>query len=234
MFGGGRSRRYRIVHRLQGEPHVTHLLPRPARSRIALAVVAAATAAAALLLPLTSSDAATPGSGTISDANPSLVWSGTVMAPNVSGCTATSSNCDLYKLTVQPSASSFMVRIKLKPAGDWDLSVYGPNGGLVGTSGNAPGQMEFVTLPTPPAGTYTVAAAPFAPAVGTDGNSYTAGADLVPLTTPSQPPAGSGPLKLQNGPAPNGLGGDAGEPAVGGHWQGGNTRVQGGPHAHRM
>jgi hypothetical protein len=213
---------------------VTHLLPRPARSRIALALLAAATAAAALLLPLTSSDAATPGSGTISDANPSLVWSGTVMAPNVNGCTATSSSCDLYKLTVQPSASSFMVRIKLKPAGDWDLSVYGPNGGLVGSSGNGPGQMEFVTLVNPAAGTYTVAAAPFAPAVGTDGNSYTAGADLVPLTTPVQPPAGTDPLTFQNVPAPNGLGGDAGEPSIGANWKSGNTMFQAGLQALRV
>jgi hypothetical protein len=208
---------------------VTQHLPRRARARLALVAVAAATAAAALLVPLTSSNAATPGSGTISDANPSLVWSGTVMAVNVNGCKGPNdTNCDLYRLTVQPSASSFMVRIKLKPAGDWDLSVFGPDGGLIGSSGNGPGQMEFVTLVNPAAGTYTVAAAPFAPAVGTDGNSYTAGADLVPLTAPSQPPAGSDPITFQNEPAPNGLGGDAGEPSIGANWKSGNSMFQSG------
>src|SRR4051812_41019487 len=211
-----------------------HLAHRTLRARVILAAVGALAAATALLVPLTSSTAATPGSGTISDANSSLVWSGTVMAPNVNGCTATSTDCDLYKLTVQPSASSFMVRIKLKPAGDWDLSVFGPDGGLVGSSGNGPGQMEFVTLVNPSAGTYTVAAAPFAPAVGTDGSSYTAGADLVPLTTAVQPPAGSDPLTFQNEPAPNGLGGDAGEPSIGANWKSGNTMFQAGLQALRV
>jgi hypothetical protein len=213
---------------------VTQQLPRRARARIALAVFAAATVATALLVPLTSSTAATPGSGTISDGNPSLAWSGTVMAPNVNGCTATGTQCDLYKLTVQPSASSFMVRIKLKPAGDWDLSVFGPDGALVGSSGNGPGQMELVTLVNPAAGTYTVAAAPFAPAVGTDGNSYTADADIVPLTTPAQPPAGSDPLTFQNESAPNGLGGDSGEPSIGANWKSGNTMFQAGLQALRV
>ena len=208
---------------------MTHQLPRRARARLALAAFAVATAAAALLVPLTSSTAATPGSGTVSAANPSLVWSGTVMAPNVNGCKGPSdTNCDLFRLTVQPPATSSMVRIKLKPAGDWDLSVFGPDGGLVGSSGNGPGQMEFVTIVNPSAGTYTVAAAPFAPAVGTDGNSYTAGADLVPLTAPTQPPAGTDPLTFQNVPAPNGLGGDAGEPSIGANWKSGKTMFQSG------
>ncbi|MDX6450069.1 MAG: hypothetical protein QOH16_118 [Gaiellaceae bacterium] len=209
------------------------LIHRSSRSRLTLAALGALIAAAALLVPLTST-AATPGSGTISDANPSLVWSGTVMAPNPNGCTATSTSCDLYKLTVQPSTSSFMVRIKLKPAGDWDLSVFGPDGGLVGSSGNGPNQMEFVTLVNPAAGTYTVAAAPFAPAVGADGSSYTAGADLVPLTAAVQPPAGSDPLTFQNEPAPSGLGGDSGEPSIGANWKSGNTMFQAGLQALRV
>src|SRR4051812_18759437 len=203
--------------------------------RLVLGLVGLLAAAAALLVPLRASHAATPGAGTISDANRSLAWSGTVMAANPNGCTPTDgTTCDLYKLTVQPPGYPFMVRIKLKPAGDWDLSVFGPNGGLVGSSGNGPGQMEFVTLVNPAAGTYTVAAAPFAPALGTDGNSYTAGADLVPLTTPVQPPAGTDPLTFQNVPAPNGLGGDAGEPSIGANWNSGNTMFQAGLQALRV
>jgi hypothetical protein len=209
--------------------------PRRAGSRLALSVFALATAATALLVPLTSSTAATPGAGTVSAASPSVTWTGTVMAPSPNGCTGpTDTNCDLFRLTVQPPATSSMVRVKLKPAGDWDLSVFGPDGGLVGSSGNGPGQMEFVTIVNPTAGVYTVAAAPFAPALGADGNSYTAGADLVPLTTPVQPPAGSDPLTFQNAPAPNGLGGDAGEPSIGADWKSGNTMFQAGLQALRV
>jgi hypothetical protein len=195
------------------------------RSRLALVVLALAAAAAALLVPLRSSDAATPGSGALSDGNRSLAWTGALMAPNPNGCSPTDgSTCDLYKLTIDPPAYPFMVRVKLKPAGDWDLSVYGPNDGLAGSSGNGPGQMEFVTLVNPAAGTYTVAAAPFAPALGTDGNSYVAGADLVPITTPVQPPAGSDPITFQDYLAPNRT--DAGEPSIGANWKSGNTMFQ--------
>src|SRR4051812_38733060 len=193
--------------------------------RLVLGLVGLLAAAAALLVPLRASHAATPGAGTISDANRSLAWSGTVMAANPNGCSPTDgSTCDLYKLTVQPPGYPFMVRIRLQPAGDWDLSVYGPNNGLAGSSGNGPNQMEYVTLVNPTAGTYTVAAAPFAPAVGTDGNSYTASADLIPITTPVQPPAGSDPLTFQNYLSPNRW--DAGEPSIGANWKSGNTMFQ--------
>jgi hypothetical protein len=199
--------------------------PRRARARLTLAALALFAALAALLVPLRASHAATPGSGTISGTNLSLTWSGTVMAANPNGCSPTdSSTCDLYKLTVAPPSYSFLVRIKLKPAGDWDLSVYGPNGGLVGSSGNGPGQMEFVTLVNPPAGTYTVAAAPFAPAIGTDGNSYVAGADIVATTTPPQPAAGSDPLSFQNYLSPDRN--SAGEPSIGADWKTGNSMFQ--------
>src|SRR3954453_16244918 len=94
--------------------------------------------------------------------------------------------------------------------------------------------MEVVTLVKPAAGTYAVGAAPVAPAVGTDGKSHTARADLAPLTSPSQPPAGTDPLTLQNVPAPNGLGGDAGEPSIGANWKSGNTMFQAGLQALRV
>ena len=208
---------------------MTHRLPRRPRARAALAALALVAALLALLVPLRSSNAATPGSGTVSASNLETTWSGAVMAPNATGCTgADDTNCDLYRLTVQPPSYSFMVRIKLQPTGDWDLSVYGPDGGLVGSSGNGPNQMEFVTLVNPAAGTYTVAAVPFAPAVGADGTSYTASAQIVELKTPVQPPAGTDPLTFSSYPAPNGLGTDAGEPSIGANLKSGKTMYQAG------
>lgn len=208
---------------------MTHRLPRRPRARAALAALALVAALLALLVPLRSSNAATPGSGTVSASNLETTWSGAVMAPNATGCTgANDTNCDLYRLTVQPPSYSFMVRIKLQPTGDWDLSVYGPDGGLVGSSGNGPNQMEFVTLVNPAAGTYTVAAVPFAPAVGADGTSYTASAQILELKTPVQPPAGTDPLRFSSYPAPNGLGTDAGEPSLGANLKSGKTMYQAG------
>ena len=121
---------------------IDHLPHRTLQARLILAVAGILAAAAALFVPLSSSDAATPGAGTVSATNTFVTWTGALMAPNPNGCTgANDTNCDLYRLTVQPPASS-LVRIELQPAGDWDLAVYGPDGGLVGSSGNGPGQMS--------------------------------------------------------------------------------------------
>src|SRR5207244_2467894 len=118
--------------------------------------------------------------------------------------------------------------------GDWDLDVFGPNGGLAGSSGNGPNQLEVVTLTNPPAGTYTVAAAPFAPLVGPDGNSYTASATLQQVTAGTQPPPGTEPITYANHPAPNGLGGDAGEPSLDANFKSGNVMFQAGLQALRV
>jgi hypothetical protein len=125
----------------------------------------AAVAGSVLLLPLAASNAATPGSGTVSATSPSS-WSGAFMTPTASSNCGGASNpaCDNFRLTIQPPAGSFRVDIKLQPTGDWDLQVYAPNGALAGSSGNGPNQLETVTLANPAAGTYTVSAAPFSPA----------------------------------------------------------------------
>src|SRR2546423_2809461 len=199
-----------------------------AGSRTPKTVLLLAVAATALFV-LSGSNAATPGSGTVSSASPSVTWTGAVAVATASGCkSATDASCDNFKLTIQPPASAFQVQITLQPAGDWDLYVFGPNGGLAGSSGAGPNQLEVVTLTNPPAGTYTVAAAPFAPLVGADGNSYTANATLQQIATGTQPPPGSEPLTYSNHPAPNGLGGDAGEPSVGASWKSGHVMFQAG------
>src|SRR5919108_3513326 len=157
-----------------------------------------------LALPLASSRAASPDAGTVSDANRSVTWTGPAAIATASGCTGgNDATCDKYKLTIQPPSYGFTVQIRLQPVGDWDLYVYGPNGGLAGSSGNGPNQLEIVTLTNPAAGTYTVAAAPFAPLLGPDGNSYTASATLAPLDTTVPGANGSENVSYANYPAPN-------------------------------
>src|SRR6266571_9183407 len=125
--------------------------------------------------------AATPSSGTVSQSNPTVTWSGpSVAVATAGGCSGPDdSTCDNFKLTIippDPSFGAYVVVITLQPfsAGDWDLYVFGPSGNQVGSSGNANGIQEAVTLANPPGGTYTVAAAPFAPLPNPLGGSYTA------------------------------------------------------------
>lgn len=188
-----------------------------------------------LTVSLSGSQAANPSNGTVSDSNRSVSWTGALQIATASGCSsAADASCDNFKLTVQPPAYSFQVQIVLQPVLDWDLYVFGPNGGLAGSSGNGPNQPEIVTLTNPAAGTYTVAAAPFAPGVGADGNSYTASATILPIAGGTQPPPGTEPITYANIPAPNGLGTDAGEPSIGASWKSGNVMYQAGLQALRV
>ena len=198
-------------------------------------LVGAGVAAVAVALPLAGSQAASPGNGTVSATSTSVTWTGAFTIPTASGCSsAADASCDNFKLTIQPPSYAFQVQVTLQPVGDWDLYVFGPNGGLAGSSGNGPNQQEVVTLTNPGAGTYTVGAAPFAPAVGPDGNSYTASATIVPLVTGNQPPPGTEPITYAGTPAPNGLGTDAGEPSIGASWKSGNVMFQAGLQALRV
>src|SRR5207253_821813 len=133
---------------------------------------------------------------------------GTCRGPN-------DSTCDNFRLTIGAPTSPFTVTIKLQPFGDWDVSVWAPDGSLAGSSGNGPNQMEIVTLTNPASGTYTVAAAPFAPLPNPVSGTYTASAELRLLGASTQPPPGTENITFANLPATNGLGGDAGEPSVG-------------------
>jgi hypothetical protein len=208
----------------------------PRRVRRALLLVAGATATV-LLIPFAGSTA-TPNTGTVSEQTPSVGWSGPPAAVATASSTcggASNPACDNFRLTIQPPSFTFQVDVKLQPfaAGDWDLEVYGPNGGLVGHSGNAPGHLEVVTLVNPPAGAYTVSGVPFAPAPGVA--SYTASATILPRDTSStQPPAGSERGTYANYAAPAPLGQDSGEPSIGADWKTGNTMYQAGLEALRV
>lgn len=170
------------------------------------------------------SHAANPGSGTVSEAAPVTSWTGGVKpATGSADCGGpNNASCDNFALTILPPSAAFgpyQVEITLTPAllGDWDLQVYGPDGTLLQDSGNAPGQAETVILANPAAGTYTVAAAPFAPLAGADTNSYAATAQLASLDVGSGE-GGTEPLSFATHQPPDGVGRDAAEPSCGANW----------------
>ncbi len=174
---------------------------------------------------------ATPSTGTVSESNPVVTWNGpTFMTPTASANCGGPNNpaCDNFRLTIVPPSYSFKVVIKMQPfaAGDWDLQVWSPGGALIKGSGNAPGQLEIVTLFNPPAGTYTVSGAPYAPAPGLA--SHSSSAEILPFDSSEQPPPGSEYITYATYAATGGLGTNAGEPSIGTNWKTGRTLFQSG------
>ncbi|HEV8383365.1 MAG TPA: Ig-like domain-containing protein [Candidatus Acidoferrales bacterium] len=169
--------------------------------------------------------AATPSSGTVSETNTLVTWTGAFKTPTASSNCGSANNaaCDNFQLNIVPPSAAFgpyVVDIRLQPAltGDWDLQVYGPDGSFITGSGNGPGGLERIVLSNPAAGTYTIAAAPFAPAIGAGAVSYTASAELQhQVIAPTAP--GSEPLSYMNYAAPAPLGRTAGEPSIGCNWK---------------
>ncbi|GAA0713359.1 Ig-like domain-containing protein [Dokdonella soli] len=124
--------------------------------------------------------AAQPATGTVSDANPLVHWNGDMKTATAAACGSPhNAACDNFLLTVSTPGYPFQVKITQTAgaADDWDLEVYGPDGTLVGKSGNGPGTPETVVLLNPVAGTYTVASAPYAPVT-----AYKGSAELTAVT----------------------------------------------------
>ena len=196
------------------------------RNRVALVALCMLAGTLALFVgPIAFS--ATPTSGTVSEANPTVAWTGPVKPATGSASCGGPNNaaCDNFRLNIVPPSPAFgpyIVEISLDPAlaGDWDLQVYGPSGNQIGSSGNSPGQIEKVILNNPVAGTYTVSGAPFAPVVGPDldgdmiPDSYGATAELKKQQTNPVPP-GSEPISYGIHVAPTPLGRGAAEPSIG-------------------
>src|SRR5713101_8194584 len=112
--------------------------------------LAAATLVALALFVLGASQAATPGSGTVSTSNPLVTWTGDFQPPTAGSCSGPNDpTCDNYRLTIQAPSSPFTVKIELQPFGDWDLYVFAPDGSLAGSSGNGPNVTEVVALGNP-------------------------------------------------------------------------------------
>lgn len=166
-------------------------------------------------LPLSAAHAASPSSGTVSETQ-SPTWQGATGKIPTASATCAGPNdpaCDNFQLTIDPgSLTNYIVTITLTPIGadDWDVQVYDPNGGVAGSSGNAPGSAEFVTLNNPPAGTYTVAAAPYAAPLG-----YNAVAVMDPTDPVISPPGGE-QVEFYSYADPNGHA--FGEPGAGINW----------------
>jgi hypothetical protein len=192
-----------------------------------------------LVSVVSTSQSAAPASGTVSESNPTVTWTGAILpanpdllnSPRCAGANA--GNCDNFSLTIAPPSSGFgpyVVEIRLEPQGDWDMEIYNPNGAYRTGSGNGAYAAEVVTLYSPPAGTYRIGAFPFSPVVGTDGNSYAASARLLP-----QPPSGAAPPGTENVayanfacPAGQTCTSGFGEPSIGVNWKTGNVMFAGG------
>ncbi len=174
---------------------------------------------------------ATPPSGTVSEGNPLVTWTGELRPATGGGCgSATNPDCDNFQLSIVPPSAefgSYVIEIRLVPVGDWDLEVYGPDGAFVDGTGNFPGQQEVVVLDNPPAGTYTVVAVPFAPAVGPDvdgdgtPDSYAGAAEVKHATPPA--PGGGEPLSYAIHQPPSPIGRTGPEPSIGVNWKTGKV-----------
>ncbi|MFS8084262.1 MAG: sialidase family protein, partial [Acidobacteriota bacterium] len=198
------------------------------RSRLSLAILFCFLAAAVAVMVIPITRGANPASGSVSESNTKVTWTGQVKAPTGSSdCgSGNSAGCDNFTVNFQPPAAGFgpyLLEIKLQPQGDWDMQVYGPNGNLLDGSGNSPGALEIVTLINPVAGNYAVAAAPFAPLVGTDGNSYAASAELKHYVVNSAAQGSETNISYHNFAAPGSLGNDSGEPSIGVNWKTGRA-----------
>ncbi|GAA3890068.1 hypothetical protein GCM10022207_66970 [Streptomyces lannensis] len=185
------------------------------RLAVGLLVLVAAT------LPVTA-DAATPPSGSVSNAAPTTTWSADPSTvPNVSGTTGTVScgnaqPCDDYALKVSVPAgydAGHSLRIDVRwpdSAADFDLYVLDAAGREVATSASS-SDPETVLLPAVPA-SYTVRVVPYAPL----GDSFTGTASLI--TAPVDPPPSTAtPPTYANSWAPDGIADahNAGEPSIG-------------------
>jgi len=177
-------------------------------------VLSAALGAILCGLVPSSSDAASPASGTVSQANPVVSWTGGPVVPSAAQCAGPDDpTCDHFQLTIvpPPGGAGFTVRITLTPVDDWDLNVYDPSGSGEGSSGNPPGIPEVVVLANPVAGVHTVSGAPFAV-----GAPYSATAVFeLGAPPPPPPPPGSQGIGLFQYDPPSAIGGSAGEPSIG-------------------
>src|SRR3954454_19064118 len=180
---------------------------------------------AALLIPAAAvpfADAATPSSGAITTAAPSVTWSaGPFVAPNVTGnagtpVCASAEMCDDYALHVSTPpgyGTGHQLSISVSwpsAAADFDLYVLDSAGKVVGTSASS-ADPELVLLP-PDSGDYTVRVVPYLPL----GESFTGKAELT--TTPPNPgPADIPAPSYATYAAPESLpdAHNAGEPSIG-------------------
>jgi len=185
-------------------------------------------------LALSTAEASTPTSGSVSDTAPKMTWSGgPFVTPNVTGnaldqpdCSVPSS-CDDFALHVSTPAgygSTHNLTVKVgwtNTAADFDVYVLDKAGNVVGTAASS-ADPETVVLP-PTTGDYTVRVVPYAPL----GQSYNATATLASIP-PNPAPGTDTPPSFRNYEAPATLtdADNAGEPSIGNSFKTGSTFFQ--------
>lgn len=157
--------------------------------------------------------AASPSAGSVSETSPGTTWTGGPMLATASATCGgpQGAGCDHFALTVTPLSgpSRLSIEVTAGPLDDYDLELYDPSGQLVGSSGNAPGEVETIAIDDPVAGTYTVSVSPYLALT-----SYSASANLAERAGAPPPSAEPAPL-YDIYPAPEGVGRGAGEPTLG-------------------
>ena len=181
--------------------------------------------------------AASPTSGTLSPANPSLSYTGgPYFIPNPTPqvqavCVPATLTCDEFALTVQADtafAAANNVQIKVQwpdPTADYDLYVVDANGNVV-TSSPTGADPEVAVMPTVP-GSYRVQLVTFLPL----GQVFTATISFVPR---APAPPGTLALNYHNYPAPADMATSAGEPSIGVNWKTDHAMFQAGTRTYRV
>jgi hypothetical protein len=176
--------------------------------------------------------AATPPSGTLTDAGgPVTYTAGPFFTSNASAqangtpiCNAALA-CDQFALTVSlsaPVAAANKIKIQIQwplSTADFDLYVFDAGNNLVGQSATS-NDPETVTLPAVNGG-YTVVVAPFNPA----GQSFTGTVSLLPIPAAPPPPPGI-PPRYRSYAAPPGIAESSGEPSISVDWNPNNGALR--------
>ncbi len=176
------------------------------------------------------SQAATPSSGTLTDASGPLAYTaGPFLVPNPTaqansnGLPTCDSNtpCDDYTLTVNVApgdATTMRIRVAVSwPNSRADFDLYVLQGGTVVKTAASSADPEIALFPAI-SGTYTLRVAPYTPL----DQSFAGTITLEPIPTAPPPDPGVKP-RFQLYAAPNGLGTDAGEPSIGVNYATGNV-----------
>lgn len=193
--------------------------------------------------------AASPASGTVSPASPSVTFTGgpflginqTNSADNATITCTPATPCDDYALGISLSAddpNSYIFNVKVSWAdkatptashNDFDVYVYDSSGKVVsGNSGATSANPENVTISVT-GGNYKIRVLPFDVNIGSSGDTYTATVTLSSVpgapAFPAPPAPVPGVPRYQNYPAPDGLGTSAGEPSIGINWGSGKVFI---------
>lgn len=137
--------------------------------------------------------AAEPSSGAVSPASPTATWQGQAASTsNPSGvCLPEDPACDLFALEVTPFSGTTELDVAIEASAegdDYDMTVYGPDGGVVGGSASSGGN-EAATVRIEDAGTYTVEVLAW---VVSPGATYTGSATLRELASGATGPVAPG------------------------------------------